>query len=298
VFRERNTCKDFTNGIDSPNGKSRLDGIDGKDGSNGIDGKDGKSAYEIWLDNGHEGTESDFLEWLKATAPVCEHTYSEWSFVLQPSCTAGGVEEHTCESCGNIEYRFTQARGHKTINSDDYYDINDTDYHIAVCSECGTLSRERHQFDNHTCTQCKASEYVPPITDPHYFVGHNEIYKSETTGFIYRHRGIDFTVEAGTEVYAMADGIVEAVNYNDKTGNDILVNHGNGLKTLYRYVEPVTGIAVGETVKRGQVIATVAEAYGGEAKDGAHLHFEVSVNGNSVDPLDYFDATYEQKVEE
>ena len=46
-------------------GKDGVDGEDGKDGQDGKDGVDGKSAYEIWLENGHEGTETDFLAWLK-----------------------------------------------------------------------------------------------------------------------------------------------------------------------------------------------------------------------------------------
>ena len=54
--------KDGTNGL---NGKDGTNGKDGKDGTNGQDGIDGKSAYQIWLDNGHTGTETDFLTWLK-----------------------------------------------------------------------------------------------------------------------------------------------------------------------------------------------------------------------------------------
>ena len=54
--------KDGANGTD---GKDGVNGADGKDGANGQDGVDGKSAYQIWLDNGNTGTETDFLNWLK-----------------------------------------------------------------------------------------------------------------------------------------------------------------------------------------------------------------------------------------
>ncbi|MDE7296409.1 MAG: M23 family metallopeptidase, partial [Clostridia bacterium] len=124
---------------------------------------------------------------------------------------------------------------------------------------------------------------------------YNEIYINETVGWTYRHKALDFAAEVGTEVYAMADGEVETVSYNDKTGNYIIVNHGNGLKTLYRFVEPTKGLGKGATIKKGQVIATVAEAYGSEFKDGPHLHFEVSVNGKAVNPVDYFEAVLEEK---
>lgn len=53
---------DGKDGINGVNGK---DGIDGKDGAPGKDGKDGESAYEIWLNAGHSGSEADFLQWLK-----------------------------------------------------------------------------------------------------------------------------------------------------------------------------------------------------------------------------------------
>ena len=57
--------KDGLNGKDGADGKDGANGADGKDGANGQDGVDGKSAYQIWLDNGNTGTETDFLNWLK-----------------------------------------------------------------------------------------------------------------------------------------------------------------------------------------------------------------------------------------
>ncbi len=57
--------KDGTNGVDGKDGANGTDGKDGQDGVNGQDGVDGKSAYQVWLDNGNTGTETDFLNWLK-----------------------------------------------------------------------------------------------------------------------------------------------------------------------------------------------------------------------------------------
>ncbi len=57
--------KDGTNGLNGKDGANGKDGKDGTNGTNGQDGIDGKSAYQIWLDNGHAGTEADFLTWLK-----------------------------------------------------------------------------------------------------------------------------------------------------------------------------------------------------------------------------------------
>lgn len=138
-------------------------------------------------------------------------------------------------------------------------------------------------------------KYAAPLASVKYSLGYGEIYTNQTVGWSYRHKAIDFAAEVGAEVYAMADGEVEAVSYNDKTGNYIIVDHGDGLKTMYRFVEPVKGLGKGATVKKGAVIGSVAEAYGSEYKDGPHLHFEVSKNGVAQNPTDYFEAVLEEK---
>jgi len=149
--------------------------------------------------------------------------------------------------------------------------------------------------DKPTGGDAEEPKYVAPLASVKYTLAYGEIYTNETVGWIYRHNALDFSAEVGAEVYAMADGEVTEVSYNDKTGNYIVVDHGNGLKSLYRFVEPTKGLGKGATVKKGQVIASVAEAYGSEFKDGPHLHFEVSLNGKAVNPVDYFEAVLEEK---
>lgn len=121
------------------------------------------------------------------------------------------------------------------------------------------------------------------------------IYKSATTNFIYRHKAVDFAAAAGTAVAAVADGTVESVSLNETTGNIVTIDHGNGLKSLYRFVEPVSTLKKGDSVKKGDKIAEVAAAYGSEAKDGEHLHLEMEENGKKVDPAKYLDIEYDEK---
>ena len=111
---------------------------------------------------------------------------------------------------------------------------------------------------------------------------------NQTLGYYGHHNGVDFKAAVGEEVYSVKDGVVESIFKGDKlSGTEIMIDHGKGVKTLYRFVDEVEGLKVGDKVKKGQKIATVAEPNGGEYKDGAHLHFEVFKDGKSVNPEGY-----------
>ncbi len=119
-------------------------------------------------------------------------------------------------------------------------------------------------------------------------------FHNKTLNTYYEHEGVDFAVAAGTEVKATKEGKIESIYKDDiLLGTEIVVDHGNGLKTVYRFVEEREGLKVGDSVEKGDVIATVAEANGNEYKDGAHLHFEVLENGKRVDPTTHL--TLEEK---
>ena len=108
---------------------------------------------------------------------------------------------------------------------------------------------------------------------------------NQTLNCYYEHQGMDFVAEVGTEVLAVESGVIESIYKEDiLCGTEIVVNHGNGLKSVYRFVEEAAGLKVGDSVSKGQMIAKVAEANGEEYKDGAHLHFELKKNGVNIDP--------------
>ena len=121
-----------------------------------------------------------------------------------------------------------------------------------------------------------------------------EFWHNQTLNTYHLHAGVDFTAEAGTEVLAVEDGVVESI-YRDVLllGTEIVVAHDDGLKSVYRFVDAAEDLKVGASVKKGDVIATVAEATGNEYKEGSHLHFEIYENGVRVDPTKYL--TLEEK---
>ena len=124
--------------------------------------------------------------------------------------------------------------------------------------------------------------------------GEYGFYYNQSVNAYYGHKGLDFTAAAGTDVYCVESGSVESITRDELlTGTEIVINHGDGVKSVYRFVDAVDGLQVGAKVSKGQKIATVAEACGSEYKDGAHLHLEIVENGKLVDPNLYL--TLEEK---
>lgn len=104
------------------------------------------------------------------------------------------------------------------------------------------------------------------------------------------HQGMDFEGEAGDNVFAALDGTVSAVVKDSLIGeNYVTITHSDGLKTTYKYLEVNENLKVGDKVKRGDVIGTIAKATGMELKQGDHLHFEINLNGRTTNPDTYLD---------
>jgi murein DD-endopeptidase MepM/ murein hydrolase activator NlpD len=96
------------------------------------------------------------------------------------------------------------------------------------------------------------------------------------------HRGQDFVAQCGTPVLAAASGTVTFAGWHQfGGGNRVVVDHGNGLETTYNHLSSFD-VKVGQTVTRGQVVALSGTT---GASTGCHLHFEVQVNGEVVDPM-------------
>lgn len=99
------------------------------------------------------------------------------------------------------------------------------------------------------------------------------------------HPGIDVGASSGSSIVAAADGKVIYAGYRGGYGNTIIIDHGNGVTSLYAH-QQAGGLKVssGETVTKGQRIGTVGST---GYSTGPHLHFEVRVNGTPKNPLSY-----------
>lgn len=99
------------------------------------------------------------------------------------------------------------------------------------------------------------------------------------------HKGIDIGTAKGTPIYAAAAGTVSvsSYGYNGGYGNYIIINHGNGVQTVYAHCSSLVA-TVGQKVSQGQLIARVGST---GISTGNHLHLEVRVNGVAQDPQNY-----------
>lgn len=95
------------------------------------------------------------------------------------------------------------------------------------------------------------------------------------------HTGVDLGASSGTPIKAADAGTVVMAGSNGGYGNWTLVDHGGGLATGYGHQSSI-GVSVGQGVGRGQVIGRVGST---GASTGPHLHWEVRINGNPVDPM-------------
>ena len=97
------------------------------------------------------------------------------------------------------------------------------------------------------------------------------------------HRGIDYGSPSGTPIKASKAGTVSVSQYSSSFGNFVIINHGNGVQTVYAHASSLN-CSVGQQVQQGQVVAYVGST---GWSTGAHLHFEIRINGEAVDPQKY-----------
>jgi hypothetical protein len=98
------------------------------------------------------------------------------------------------------------------------------------------------------------------------------------------HTGIDFTAPTGTPIQATGDGrVVKAEHERVGYGNHVIIDHGYGYSTLYGHMSSYS-VKVGDRVKMGQTIGLVGDT---GTSTAPHLHYEVRVKGNPVDPVIY-----------
>lgn len=98
------------------------------------------------------------------------------------------------------------------------------------------------------------------------------------------HPGVDFGAPVGTDVHAAGNGIVIFAGWHAGYGKMVIISHGYGFQTAYAHNSKLL-VKQGDKVKKGQVISKVGNT---GRSTGAHLHYEIQLNGRKVNPEDYF----------
>jgi murein DD-endopeptidase MepM/ murein hydrolase activator NlpD len=106
------------------------------------------------------------------------------------------------------------------------------------------------------------------------------------------HRGVDISSDIGTRIIAPADGVVLFADVMNGYGRTVMVDHGNGISTLYGHMSAF-GVSQGQQVHRGETLGYVGQS---GRSTGPHLHYEVRIFNTPVNPHKYLLFTLTQQV--
>jgi murein DD-endopeptidase MepM/ murein hydrolase activator NlpD len=161
-----------------------------------------------------------------------------------------------------------------------------TEEYEAMLKEMERVNQEVKKMAAELAKQSKyvGGEYLWPTPGYYTITSHYGNRYHPITKKYSLHTGVDIGAPSGAKVLAANAGTVIISGWNSAYGNYIVINHGGGQTTLYghlskRYVEK------GATVKRGDTIGLVGST---GWSTGPHLHFEISINGNPKNPMNYF----------
>lgn len=137
-------------------------------------------------------------------------------------------------------------------------------------------------------SQAKAQKFAMPVFgDVSFEYAKDKLVYSKTLEEWRTHSGIDLASERGTLVKAVADGVVTDIKSDPRFGITILIDHQNGIKTVYANLAGDDMVSPNQKVKQGDVIGCVGNTANFESAEQAHLHFEVLKKDEPVNPLDY-----------
>ncbi|WP_024518480.1 M23 family metallopeptidase [Bradyrhizobium sp. Tv2a-2] len=102
-------------------------------------------------------------------------------------------------------------------------------------------------------------------------------------GYVKMHTGVDWATAYGTPIFAAGNGVLEKIGWEGGYGKYIRIKHNNGYETAYGHMSAFAkGMEIGKRVRQGQVIGFVGST---GMSTGAHVHYEILVNGRFVDPM-------------
>ncbi len=167
-------------------------------------------------------------------------------------------------------------------------------YTVPPTTTVPEASASNEKEENNVSVQAQPTPptYTMPVAGNVTKAFSNDILVYSATMNDYRvHNGVDIAAGVGTPVKAFTSGTVESVYEDPLLGYTIVLDHGNNTKSYYSNLTSAfpDGMEAGKTVKEGEVIGGIGESNLVECAEEPHLHFEVMVNEEFVDPMSYFE---------
>lgn len=178
--------------------------------------------------------------------------------------------------------RLAQMAG---VDLEDFEQPEGINFDSALAAAPDSGLREAMRFDNLQIplTREELAKQTIPSDRPLYGWITRAFLVGEESGE--KHAGLDFAVKTGTSVSATASGIVAFAGWDEYLGNLVIIEHGNGYRTLYGHNENLL-VDEGDNVLKGDVIALSGNTGHSTAP---HLHYEIRKDGDPVDPTPYLD---------
>lgn len=164
-----------------------------------------------------------------------------------------------------------------------------------------TISSEKEDKEVAAITDSTLPVFVIPV-DNYVIKGYSaDIPVFSYTMEDYRiHNGVDIACSVGTPVLSSADGVVCEAVRDPMMGVCLGISHSGGAVTMYKGLaeETLDHISIGDQVKRGEVIGASGDTALIESAEEGHVHFELSIDGENVDPCEYIKMTSISEISE
>lgn len=162
----------------------------------------------------------------------------------------------------------------------------------AKSSNAAEIVKGNQTAQTSTQNSAKAAPANPDFANPvfgqvTYDFSKDKLAYSKTLDQWMTHEGIDISSDRGSQVKAVADGVVSDIKNDPRLGVVVVIDHQNGYKTVYGNLAADDMVTVNLKVKKGEVIGSIGNSALYEVAEAPHLHFEVIKNNVSVDPKQY-----------
>ncbi|HHW47938.1 MAG TPA: M23 family metallopeptidase [Clostridiaceae bacterium] len=247
-------------------------------------------------DFGDEGLVLDESEYDYYADDIAEGLYEE-ELVGTPA--AATEQEEVIEEAGSTETQPAEAKENESKGAVEKEEKKETetktpDKTTQVASKTTTQEKPKSNDANSgdtkkdSTTTAKEQKFIMPVIGEITFdYARDKLVYSKTLEEWRTHDGIDIAAALGTPVKAVADGVVSEIKKDPRYGYTIIIDHQNGLKTVYANLASDEMVTPNQKVKQEEIIGSVGDTALFESAEQSHLHFEVLKDNVLVDPKAY-----------